>query len=445
MPEEEKKEEDIIKKLEELRKRPKAEEAVKSAPAVIDEDAAKKKRARMIGAVVVLLVIAGLFFFGYQRIISPLRKEAQPQGVSEATAQPTAAPATPKPSGVLTESEYKTELEKAKSAKIDEATSLLAGLPVEFGALKDDLVSTVRAKNRIEEVKAIDVASISTEIWREAKRRDVDKKQRVGDVVIAYLYHNSTPSYDIIKGAENIKKFIEILSIEQLKSLEIKPTNYEYIPIRLPRERAGGFVGEGDKVSIYYRENLAPWALAPNTTPSMYSSDERSAGFKNISIRHLVKDGRVIGIMRAQSSGTITLSESELKSDTGGGAEGKGTVPSISIGSLGSITNESGFGASIGYKMRQTSTAYSVNLGEIQKAAAAGKISEKELMQSLEKYGVKLSEFERQTNLGSFDEEFLMLVEVTEEETKTLVPRLLDSKERENLFITISAIPSWAK
>jgi len=450
MPEEEKKEEDIIRKLEELRKRPKVEAAAKPTAAIIDEESKKKRKARVIGSIVVLIIVAGVFFFGYQRVISPLRKEeAPPQVAPGTTAQPTQAPAAtkaPAEEAVLTEAEYKKELEKVKAAKIEEANSQLAGLPVEFNSLKNDLISTITAKSKIEDAKAIDIASISTEIWRESKKRDVDKNALIGTVVIAYLYPavdnaTATPSYyEIVKGAENIKKVIGLLNLAELKSLVIKATKAEYIPIRLPRERAGGFAEKGDKISIYYRETLLSGGIMVGVAPLLVG-----AGGENLTIRQLVKDGVIIEVMRAQSAGSITLSEAEAKSDTGGGAEGKGTIPTLSIGSLGTITSDSGFGASIGYKTRTTSSAYSVNLAEIQKAAAAGKISEKELMESLEKYGVKLSELERETNLGNLDEEFFMLVEVTEEEAKLLILRLLNSDEKANLFITISATPQWAK
>lgn len=440
MPEE-KKEEDIIKKLEELRKRPKAEEAARPTAAIVDEETNRKRRARIIGALVILIVVVGLFFFGYQKIISPLKREAPPEAQPGATVQPTVTPSTPKPTEVLTETEYKKELEKTKSAKIEEANSLLAGLPVELNSFKEELIRTINAKNKIEDARAIDVALISTEIWREAKRREVDKKQAVSPTaaVISYLYYDANyTNYEMIKGADNIKNNIELLTIPQLKLLDIKATKYEYVPIRLPRTRAGGFVEKGDTISIYYREPI-PTGIA-GVIPSLYS-----AAGGNVTIKHLVKDGTVIEIMRAQSAGTISISESEQKTDTGGGTEGIGTVPTISIGSLGSITNESGFGASIGYKTRQTASTYSVNLAEVQKAAAAGKISEKELMQNLEKYGVRLNALERETNLGNLDEEFLVLVEVTEEEAKSLVLRLLDSTERGNLFVSISVKPQWAK
>lgn len=413
----EEKEEDIIKKLEELRKKPRIEEAKKEVAVVEDEEARRRRRARIIGSLVVIIVVLGIFFVGYKTIISPLSKE------KAKTVQQTKAPEAtkaPEEKGLISEVAYKRELDKTKQEKIDHANSLLSGLPPEFNSLKSDLINTINSKTRIEEVKSIDVEAIATEIWREARKREVDAKQSVGEVVIAYLYHNSSPDYEIIKGAENIKKMIDVLDISKLKSLEIVVTSYDYIPIRLPRDRIGGFVMEGDEVNIYYRE------LLPD---------------KNVTIRPLVKDGKVIKIMRALSSGTITLSESEQKLDTGGGAEGKGTVPSLSIGGLGSITSEQGFGASVGYKMRQSSVSYSVNLEEIKKAAAAGKISEEELAQTLEKYGIKLTEKDIKLGFGDFDEEFLILVEATEEESKNLVSKLVDPKDRENIFITISAKP----
>jgi hypothetical protein len=89
-------------------------------------------------------------------------------------------------------------------------------------------------------------------------------------------------------------------------------------------------------------------------------------------------------------------------------------VTTISLGSAAIAISDGPYGASVGYQQLQKSSIYTVNLAEVQKAAAASKISEEELMENLEKYGVRLSEIERETNIGDFTAEYLMLVELTE-------------------------------
>ena len=79
------------------------------------------------------------------------------------------------------------------------------------------------------------------------------------------------------------------------------------------------------------------------------------------------------------------MSETEDQRQTGGGAEGKGNVTSLSVGGYGISISDGPYGASAAAMSLTKSSSYSVNLEEVQKAAAANKISKEELMNDLEK------------------------------------------------------------
>ena len=139
---------------------------------------------------------------------------------------------------------------------------------------------------------------------------------------------------------------------------------------------------------------------------------------------------------------------SDLKEEFGGGSEAKGTIDSLPIGSLPAITPpDDFFDASAGYKMIQSTTTYTVDIGEIQKAAAASRIPESYIKSSLEDYGVKLSTLERDMNIGDFEAEFLMLVKMDEIEASKVISKLMDDEEKDRLFATISKPKpeSWMK
>jgi hypothetical protein len=181
----------------------------------------------------------------------------------------------------------------------------------------------------------------------------------------------------------------------------------------LPRTRAGGgFIEEGDVVNIYYKKETG----------------------EGIELITLAKNAKVMAILRAKASGTISMSESELKSETGGGTEGKGNVPSITVGSLQPITGS--YPASAGYKIMQSENTYTVDITEVQKAAAANKITMESFNKSLYKYGVELGTIERETNVGDFDVEFLMLLEVSEDETPEII-KLLSPDTIGDIYLTI--------
>jgi hypothetical protein len=222
------------------------------------------------------------------------------------------------------------------------------------------------------------------------------------------------------KGEERIRGVLHTLSIPELKSATIEEIRTTYVAVRLERLQAGGGLVEiGKKVNIYFRE---------------VGDDTQGA-----TMTALAKDAKVMAVMRAQSS-SISLTESENKKDTGVGGSTTGTA-TVSLGGIGPISTEGGVSA--GYRERQTQTTYSIDLIEVQKAAAASKLEESYIESVLMKYGIKLGNIERESNIADFEEEYILLLEVSEEEAPEILLRMIDETDRENIYVALSEPTSW--
>jgi hypothetical protein len=150
----------------------------------------------------------------------------------------------------------------------------------------------------------------------------------------------------------------------------------------------------------------------------------------------------VVAVLRGSSSGVISLTESESKTASGGGVEGKGIVSSLSTGSVGTIPGS--FPASMGYQTAQTQTAFSVDISQIQKAAAASKLPDGYIENVLGNYGVKLNKIEADTGIADFSAEYIILFEVGEAEVPDLILKASPtSTERVNIFVTIAKPSKW--
>ncbi|RMF91087.1 MAG: DUF515 domain-containing protein [Methanobacteriota archaeon] len=406
----EKKEEDIVGRLEALRKKvppapPGGAPPKAPSPAPPAADERRRRLARILGILVIVIVLGSVFYVGYTMFIRPMKTPAPtmaPSGEEQAQEQARLA-----------------ELAKAKSEKIKAINDAFAGLPQDYTTAKAGLIEKVNSAATKAEVEAVDHVTPATEAWRSYRTDILEEKSTITGKVIAYVGDR------LIKGVEEIRRQIDRGTLPELQEMTIKEAYTEYIPIRLPREQiTGGFAEVGDMVNIHYR-----WT-------------EKVNGTDVDRIKYLAKNGRIVAIMRAAS--TISLSESQSQTELGGGSEGKGNVTSLTLGSGGISISDGPYGASVGYKTLERSTSYTVNLAEVQKAAVANRIPEEELMKDLEKYGVRLTEMERETNIGDLDAEYLMLVEVSEEEASEVVLRLLDKNDKANILVTISKPPSWA-
>ncbi|HII60833.1 DUF515 domain-containing protein [Pyrococcus horikoshii] len=381
------------------------------------------------------------------------------------------------------ESKAARELENAKKAKIAEVNKCFTG-ELANDTVKVQLINKILAAKSVKEVQSINVKAICEKRLqeiREAKRRAEEEKRlkelealknqtkeniklafepllqvRVPDELKAeivstlnallaqvdaaktkdevlsispdeyllnlwkkvYFYRiDSIPTKDVIlkRGTsmniytkEEAKEIIgKIGTLSELLQYSVKEVEFVQVALVLPRDSVvGGFLEPGDKIKIYARSN----------------------GTK---FEEIVPEGRVSMVLFAASK--INLYESETKTTSVSSSSSTTSQQS-------SLTNYAP-GAETNYQTSQTSQtqasttqtssetisasySYSVDLSEILKAIAAGKINDPEKVKAeLEKYGWKVLDLERETNLMALPKntEVLVLVEVP----KDFVPKLL--------------------
>ncbi len=382
MAEEEK--EDIIKRLEALRRR--APEEGPSPPPIPPGQQRRKRLARIVGIAVISLIILSVSYLGYVFLVKPEEKEKPPT----------------KP--VLDEIKAETESDIKKAFE---------GLPAEYTSEMNTLIEKVRLARTREEITGIDYTGAAERAWRSyLTDRHALLRKSVKEVELVVGDESFTNTEEIIQK-------IGQLGLAELRSAVLRGLTVEYVPIRLKREQAvGGMAAPGDLVNIYYKNGSQVVKLARNA--------------------------RVIAVLRGISSGNIQLSESERKLDTGGGVEGFGTGSSLGIGDT-SASLAGSYEGSAGLKLRQTETTYTVEIEELQKAAAASKLSRSYIEEALANYGLKLNTIEIETNIGDLDIEYLLLFEVRGSEAPALVLRSLSDRDRQNIFVTIAKTSEWMK
>ncbi|MEE8168229.1 MAG: DUF515 domain-containing protein, partial [Candidatus Hydrothermarchaeales archaeon] len=283
------------------------------------------------------------------------------------------------------------------------------GLPSTYMGTRDNLIEKAKTVDNIVALQVIDIDTPAIAAWSDYRLDQVDELLTTIEEIELKV---GVESYRLLP---EIKQKIRMLSLAELKESIIRELKYEYVPMRLQRVAAGGFPKEGTNLNIYYKKN------------------------ENETV-YLAKDGKIISILLAASSGSIDLEESETRSRVGGGVEGFGTVPSLSILSPTSATLTGTFTGSAGTSMSGTQTTLTVDLIEVQKAYAANKISKSDFEAMLDKYGMRLGEIEEMTKFGEFDREYLMLVRVTAQEAPDLVSKLYTEEDREKIYVTFT---SW--
>ncbi|MEE8401580.1 MAG: DUF515 domain-containing protein [Candidatus Hydrothermarchaeaceae archaeon] len=388
----EKSTEDIVERLEALRKRvpeDKAEKVEEVEEGELEEKLPTERRqkiARVVGIAVIVLVVVGTIFGVYKGLYEPSQKKK-----IEAT---------------RIEQEKKQELSNAQESKFREINDAFLGLPSKYTPLKFTLLDELMVADTLPKINAINVMEPANSAWRGYRKEQLDEKSTVTEKIKIIVGN------DTYRGYDGVKQKIEQYSYKTLKVVTIVEYFSEYFPIRLTREQyAGGWAEQGNLVNIWLREDDTSSILARNA--------------------------RVVAVLRGSSSGVISLTESESKTASGAGAEGKGTISSISSGGVGSIPGS--FPASAGYQTTQTATSFSVDISQIQKAAAASKLPESYIENILGNYGVKLNRIEASTGIADFGAVYIILFEVGEEEVPGLVLKASPSStERTNIVVTIA-------
>lgn len=385
--------EDIVERLEALRKKAPdgsgTEEKEKSEEESVESPPSERRQkiARIVGIGVILLLVLVVFFGAYNFVYKPMMKEkVDTERIEQEKAQ---------------------AIINAREEKFNEINNAFAGLPSKYIAQKTELLNELNGADTLEKVNVIQVTEPADNSWRSYRKDQLEEKASVTDKL------KMVSGNDTYRGYDEIKQKIEQFPYSTLKGVVVEEYSSEYFPIRLTREQAaGGWAEQGSLVNIW---------LGGGETPAL-----------------LARNARVAAVLRGSSSGVISLSETESKTASGGGSEGKGTVSSVTTGGVGSISGS--FPASAGYKTTQTQTNFNVNIVEVQKAAAASKLEEGYIEGVLGNYGVKLNRIEAETGIADFSAEYIILFEVGEAEVANLVLKASPaSTDKANVFVTIAS------
>jgi hypothetical protein len=391
--------EDIVQRLEALRKKAPEANNIEEKETKVDEGSVeappadrRQRMARVVGVVVILLLVVVVFFGAYKVVYEPImKKKIDEKRIGQ---------------------EQEQALINAREEKFNEINNAFSGLPSDYTGQKSALLEELNRADTLGKVSAIQVGDKADSAWRKYRASQLDEKLKVTDKLKIVIGN------DTYRGYDEIKQKIEQFPYSTLKGTTIIEYSSEYFPIRLTREQAaGGWAEVGSLINIWLG----------GETPTM-----------------LARNARVVAVLRGSSSGVISLSESESKTASGGGSEGKGTVSSVTTGGVGSIPGS--FPASAGYKTAQSATTFSVDISQIQRAAAASKLEEGYIESVLGNYGVKLNKIEADTGLADFSAEYLILFEVGEEEVADLVFKASpNSADRANVFVTIARPPDCSE
>ncbi|MEE8322217.1 MAG: DUF515 domain-containing protein [Candidatus Bathyarchaeia archaeon] len=289
------------------------------------------------------------------------------------------------------------------------------GSGLEVVTAESGLEDKLRTAQTTAEVQAIDVDVPANDAWRSYRLAEVETLLESTEEIELKL------NGDVYRSVPDIKQRIQSLSYDILMNATIRELRYEYVPMWGTRQQGLYFPDENMIVNVYHRR--------------LVNESDPDSSYETV---YLAKDAKVISVLRAESSGDIDLSESETRLKVGGGVEGVGTVPTLSVGGTGaSLTGT--FTGSAGTSSSQTQTTLTIDLSEVQKAYAANKISESDFNELMDKYGMRLDDIEEATGFGEFDVEYLILVRVTADEAPGLVLRLFTDEDRENIYVTFTS------
>ncbi len=314
------------------------------------------------------------------------------------------------------EREYQRELNQTKRRKIQEiklAFQPLLAMPLP-DSIKAKVISSLKnLEQQVESAKTIEqVNSVNPDPYLLSLWRD-------------YYYYkiDSVTSPDVILEKDGVKKLISkseaksilgsIMDYRELLEYRIYPVKYVEIALVLPRDRiTGGFLQPGDKVVFF----------ATNGTKNAY--------------KEIVNQGYVEMVLLPIDAGQISASESQSQASSSSTTSSNTYTESHSANyNPGETSYTNGTSYSDTYSNSQSagqsssaSYTYSVDLAEILKAIAAGKIqASDEVKTQLNRYGWKVLNLEESSDMLvlSPDTEFLVIVKVP----SIFVPDILSNQE----------------
>jgi hypothetical protein len=285
-----------------------------------------------------------------------------------------------------------TKQQKIKSIELEFQPLLSMPLPDSIKSktvnYMKELEDRINSATSISEVQSISADPYLLELWREYQYWRIDQlaSQGHGEVIIEYNGMKKMVS------ASDAKALIGgVLDYHELMDYKILKVEWVELSLVLPKKNINGaFISPGDRIKIYIQgqnetalDGYFELVLLPVQGGSISVSESQSQSGSS------------------STSSSTTYSESHSDSASPGGA-------SISDSSSASDSYSNSQSTS---QSSSASYSYSVNLAEILKAIAAGKIqASEEVKQQLSAYGWKVINLEKDTSLEALDHNTQLLV-----------------------------------
>ncbi|NPA47295.1 MAG: DUF515 domain-containing protein [Thermococci archaeon] len=299
------------------------------------------------------------------------------------------------------------EAKQAKLIQIDQAfqvllsRSLPAPVKEKVLSVKKRLISQVMNSTTVDEVKSIDPTPYIVQLWHEYFNYEIDMLP--GNYVTI-----QRGSIQKIYTKEGAKSYLASISDPNVLA-QYTVSKVIMVQIALLVDRAqivGGFPNPGSQIMVFAKNGTKyveisnmgylKMILLPSSVAQINANERQSQS-------------------SSSSSGTSSQASSSQQStsNAGGASISSGQSASASKGAKESYTQSS-----------SASYAYTVNLDEILKAIAAGKIQGSEqAVAQLKNYGTKLLEYEKQLQIQDIpsNQPFLVIIEVP----SVMVPKIL--------------------
>ena len=281
-------------------------------------------------------------------------------------------------------------LNEAKTSKLNELHTYYKG-PLASASSVFKIEDEINEARSVGEVESIDIIPQATKDWKNHHLKSInmnsDKFNRTMEV-----YGNDEKS--VIMPASDAIAIVNNNDARKLCEISFEKPNTVSVPILVSRLQAGaGLISVGSIVDIYKNNN-------DTFNQTDFNKTEAE-----------VRGCTVLSIMRYEENGEIESQYSKGHTIV----QGENTNPN------------------------ENSQTFTSNVLEMLKGAIIQGYDEKTTIDMLRNYGVKLSNYEREINLGDLDAEYMILIEVPQENVNFVINNM------GNIVLTIPTAnaPSW--
>ncbi|AFL95228.1 hypothetical protein CL1_1025 [Thermococcus cleftensis] len=304
-----------------------------------------------------------------------------------------------------------TKAEKIREIETEFQSILAMPLPDDLRAKVIDSMKSLEAQvmnaETVEQVDSVDPAPYLLQLWRD------------------YYYYriDIIPGQEVILEKDSTKRIVSkadakailggILDYRELMQYNVYKVEYVDLALVLPRDRINGaFLAPGDKIMIF----------AKNDTGAIFK-EIANEGYVQLVL--LPTDAGIISVNEAQSQSSTSSSTSSTQY-----SEEHSTTytPGDSTLTDGQSTSDTYTNSQSASQSASASYSYSVDLTEILKAIAAGKIqASDEVKEQLRAYGWEIVDLEKESGMLVLDpnSQFLVIIRVP----SIFVPDILSNQQ----------------